>query len=65
IFKFIEEKGNVPEEEMFRTFNMGIGFIVVVSEEEKERAIELLTSKGERVFDIGKVVKGGREVVLK
>ncbi len=65
VFKFIEEKGNVPEEEMFRTFNMGIGFVVIVSEEEKEKVIELLTSKGERVFEVGRIVEGRKEVILK
>ena len=64
IFKFIKEKGKVPEEEMFKTFNMGIGYCVVVSRSEAERAKAFLEEKGERVFEIGEIEKGEKGVVI-
>ncbi len=64
IFRFIEEKGNVPEEEMFKTFNMGIGYTVVVAPEDVERAVEVLKSSGEEVFKIGKITEGEGKVVI-
>jgi phosphoribosylformylglycinamidine cyclo-ligase len=65
IFTFIQEKGSVPEEEMFKTFNMGIGYAVVVSPEEAERAKEVLEACGERVYRIGRIEKGERGVEIR
>ncbi len=65
IFRFIQKKGNVPEEEMFRTFNMGIGLILIVSPEESERAIDILKEKGETPCVIGKIVEGKGEVEIR
>jgi len=64
IFKFIQEKGGVPEEEMFKTFNMGIGYVLIVSPEDEERAREILESSGEKVYRIGRVEKGERGVLI-
>ena len=55
IFKLIHENG-VPLEEMFKVFNMGVGFIVVVDEKDKENALETL-NKYYSSFEIGKVTK--------
>ncbi|WP_457568503.1 phosphoribosylformylglycinamidine cyclo-ligase [Desulfurobacterium sp.] len=65
IFKFIQEKGNVPEEEMFRTFNMGIGMCVVVPAEEAEKAVNLLNQTGEKASIIGRIEKGDGKVEIK
>jgi len=65
IFRFIEEKGAVPKDEMFKTFNMGIGYALVVSPEDEGRAKELLTSAGEKVYTIGRIVEGSGKVVIK
>ena len=54
IFKLIQEKGNVPGEDMWRTFNMGIGLVLVVNEKISEKLLKVLP-KGSKV--IGKVVK--------
>ncbi|MGB9716514.1 MAG: phosphoribosylformylglycinamidine cyclo-ligase [Thermodesulfovibrionales bacterium] len=62
IFSLIEKTGDVSEEEMRRTFNMGIGYIVVISEKESERAISLLNNIGYKAFIIGKIEKGGKGV---
>ena len=58
ILKKIQEKGNVSEQEMYQTFNMGIGFCVVVPETEKEKALDLL----EDAMIIGKAVEGSKVV---
>ena len=56
IFRFLQELGNVDEAEMYRTFNMGMGFVVVVAEEEVDRACSIM-GPGSRV--VGTVVKEG------
>jgi phosphoribosylformylglycinamidine cyclo-ligase len=62
LFQFIQEKGGVSEDEMFRTFNMGIGMILVVSEEDAPRVTEQLQSRGEECFDIGCIIQGDNGV---
>lgn len=62
IFKVIEKMGNVSEEEMKRTFNMGIGYIMVVSEKGSIDVISLLNNAGFKAFIIGVIEKGGRSV---
>jgi phosphoribosylformylglycinamidine cyclo-ligase len=63
IFKLIE-KGSVPEEEMWRTFNNGIGMALVVASAEAEGIVKEARQLGEKVFAIGKVVAGqGVEIV--
>jgi len=64
IFTFIQDKGNVPEDEMFKTFNMGIGYTVVVSPEDVERAVSVLEGAGEKVFRIGEIREGEGKVVI-
>ena len=56
IFRFLQEQGNVDDEEMYRTFNMGMGFVVVVAEGEAQDACRIM-GPGSRV--IGSVVKEG------
>jgi phosphoribosylformylglycinamidine cyclo-ligase len=63
IFGLIRKYGNVPDEDMRRTFNMGIGFIVVVSEEEKDKAIGILRKKGFPAYAIGQIRKGIKGVL--
>ncbi len=64
IFGRIAEKGNVDEEEMFTTFNMGIGLIMAVSPEEKEDALGILISQGEKPVLMGQVVTSDKGVIL-
>jgi phosphoribosylformylglycinamidine cyclo-ligase len=61
IFTFLKEKGNVPEEEMFRTFNNGIGMILVVRSKDVQEISTRLHSLGEKAFIIGEVGKTERE----
>jgi len=56
IFRFLQEQGNVDDDEMYRTFNMGMGFVVVVAEEEAQDACRIM-GPGSKV--IGSVVKEG------
>ncbi len=62
IFELIEKIGNIPEDEMKKTFNMGIGYIMVVSEGMAEEAVSLLNKSGYTAFIFGNIEKGGRGV---
>ena len=64
IFRVIMERGNVPLKEMYATFNMGIGMIVIVDKKDAVKAIDLLESRGERAYLIGVVAEGKRGVEL-
>lgn len=64
VFRFLEEKGNIPHREMFNIFNMGIGMIVVIPENEAEKAQRILTSYGEESKIIGKIIKGNGKVEI-
>ncbi len=61
VFEWIQNLGNVEEKEMFRTFNMGVGMIVVVSEKEKDKALEAL---GDDAFLCGYVERGEKSVEI-
>src|SRR5439155_15031872 len=62
VFDLLSGIGNVPENEMYRTFNMGIGMVVVNSPEDARVVGEHLDRKGEACFDIGRIVEGSRSV---
>jgi phosphoribosylformylglycinamidine cyclo-ligase len=62
IFSLLMRAGKVAEAEMFRTFNMGIGFVLVVAPEDAEALTQRLTALGGQVFQIGEVVSGQRGV---
>ncbi len=64
IFKLIMETGNVPERDMFNTFNMGVGMSVVVSATDAEKAIEILKANGEDAYILGTIVKSDDGVIL-
>jgi phosphoribosylformylglycinamidine cyclo-ligase len=61
IFPFLQEKGNIPEEEMLRTFNNGIGMIFIVRMKETEEILSRLHSLGQKAFVIGEMEKAERE----
>jgi phosphoribosylformylglycinamidine cyclo-ligase len=58
LFKLIQSIGEIDDAEMLHAFNMGIGYVVIVSAENASKVTESLTSSGETVYQIGKVVKG-------
>jgi phosphoribosylformylglycinamidine cyclo-ligase len=61
IFTLLREMGNVPEDEMFRTFNVGIGMILIVRNKEAGEVLERLHSLGEKAFVIGEIVKAEKD----
>jgi phosphoribosylformylglycinamidine cyclo-ligase len=65
IFRIIGKKGNVPERDMYRTLNMGIGMVLVVAKGDADRARRILAENGVGSHVIGRVAKGKREVVIK
>ena len=64
IFDLIAKTGNIPEGDMFNTFNMGVGMSVVVKKEDAKLALEVLKANGEDAYIMGKIVKG-EGVILK
>ena len=64
IFKLIAQTGNIPERDMFNTFNMGVGMSVVVPAEEAEEALSVLHAHGEDAYLIGEIIESEDGVVL-
>jgi phosphoribosylformylglycinamidine cyclo-ligase len=64
VFETLRSAGQVADDEMFRTFNMGIGYVVIVSPADAERAFAVLTQEGESVSRIGEIVGGERGVEI-
>lgn len=65
IFNLLKEWGNVDWHEMYRTFNMGIGMIIIASADEAEKIKADLQARNEAVYEIGKVTQGSHEVIVK
>ncbi len=64
IFDLIMKTGNIPERDMFNTFNMGVGMSIVVPANEVDTALEILRANGEDAYVIGKIVAGDEKIVL-
>ena len=65
IFTFLQEKGPIEEDEMYRVFNMGIGFVLIVAEDFANSISKKLARTGEEVYRIGRITTGTGKVVLK
>lgn len=65
IFKLLQQWGNVEWPEMYRTFNMGIGMVLIASVDEAEKIEAFLAARGETVYEIGRVMKGNHDVTIK
>jgi len=65
IFTFLQNRGPVEEQEMFRVFNMGIGFVLIVAEDFANSIKKKLTKYGEKVYKIGRITTGAGKVILK
>jgi phosphoribosylformylglycinamidine cyclo-ligase len=63
IFEHLQQLGNVPQEEMFRTFNMGLGMLIVVPSKKFKKAQTVLERAGEKAYTVGRIVKGERKVM--
>ena len=64
IFDLIAEKGNIPERDMFNTFNMGVGMSIVVAKDDAEKAVEILKANGEDAYIMGEIIKSEEKVVI-
>ncbi len=64
IFDLIAKEGNIPERDMFNTFNMGVGMSVVVAKEDADKAVEILRANGEDAYIMGEIVKSEESVVI-
>ena len=62
VFDWLAEHGNIETAEMRRTFNCGVGMVVVVDADKAQAAIDLLNENGESAWQIGRIVAGGQEV---
>ena len=63
LFTHLQKLGNVPQEEMMRTFNMGIGMVLVVPADKYKKVESIIERTGEKCYIIGRVVKGDRKVM--
>ena len=64
IFDLIAKTGNIPERDMFNTYNMGVGMTVVVPADEVETSLELLKENGIDAYVIGEIIEGEEKVIL-
>ncbi|MDY6016577.1 MAG: phosphoribosylformylglycinamidine cyclo-ligase [Oscillospiraceae bacterium] len=64
IFDLLAKTGNIPERDMFNTFNMGVGMSVVVAKEDAEKAVEILKANGEDAYIMGEIIKSEEKVVI-
>ena len=64
IFALLQHTGDIPERDMFNTYNMGVGMSVVVSKDTADKALEVLRAAGEDAYVIGEIVRGEDKVVL-
>jgi phosphoribosylformylglycinamidine cyclo-ligase len=63
IFEHMQTLGNVPQDEMLRTFNMGLGMLLVVPSKKFKKAQTVIERAGEKAFTVGRIVKGDRKVI--
>jgi len=63
IFTLLQREGNIPERDMYNTYNMGVGMAMIVSAETADKAIEALKANGVDAYVIGEIVKAGEEQV--
>ena len=64
IFELIAKEGNIPERDMFNTFNMGVGMSIVVAKEDADKALAILKEQGEDPYVIGEIVASDEKIVI-
>ena len=64
IFEYLAEVGNIPERDMFNTFNMGVGMTVCVDPKDVDKALEVLKANGEDAYVIGTLIEGDEGVII-
>ncbi len=64
IFTLLQKEGNIPERDMFNTFNMGIGMSVIVDKNDADKSLEILKANGEDAYIIGEIAKSDESVKI-
>ncbi len=64
IFTLIQKEGNIPEHDMYNTYNMGIGMMLVVDKADADKAVKVLEENGEKAYIIGETITSGEGVVI-
>lgn len=64
IFDLIARTGNIPERDMFNTFNMGVGMIVSVDKNDADKALQILNASGEEAYILGELVESEEGVII-
>ncbi len=64
IFKLLASKGDIAEEMMYNTFNMGLGMVIAVDPEDKEKAVAAIEAAGETAYVVGRIEEGEKGVAL-
>lgn len=64
IFDWLQQQGNIKQEEMLRTFNCGVGYVAVVPSDKADEAIAILTQAGERAFRLGQIIARNDQAVV-
>jgi len=65
VFGLLQKKGDIPERDMFNTFNMGVGMSIVVAKDAVSEAVSVLKAAGEDAYVIGEIAEGADKIVLK
>lgn len=64
IFELLQKTGNIPERDMFNTYNMGVGMSLVVAADKADEALRILKANGEDAYLIGEIAEGDTGVVI-
>lgn len=64
LFTWLQTQGNIEQSEMYRTFNCGVGFVIVVPKDKAEATIKMLTDAGESAWQLGEMVKREADAVV-
>ena len=64
IFKWLQEQGEIEATEMYNVFNMGIGFVLIVDQNDKDEVLNTLKEQNEEAYVIGEITKGSGNVNL-
>ena len=65
IFDLLAKTGNIPERDMYNTYNMGVGMSVVVSKDDVDKALEILKENGEDAYVIGEIIESDEKIIIK
>ena len=65
IFDLIAKTGNIPERDMYNTYNMGVGMSIVVSKDDVDAALSILKESGEDAYVIGEIIESDEKIIIK